>query len=144
MPNVRPTIRVATDLDWNRDSIWVADVTPLRAIGAANSNRYVKPSGEQVTLSEDELNARYYRFGNGEILKPHLRPEQAISILRDTALVLPDGKNVRVESCAVIRSEAGDVRIVDRAQYEREYRAVGYRGAERPNTPFSTPPGCRR
>ncbi|ANB32627.1 hypothetical protein M2324_004055 [Rhodovulum sulfidophilum] len=144
MPDDRPTIRLDTDLDWNRDSIWVADATPLRAIGTEDGTRYVKPSGEQVTLSEDELNARYYRFGDGEILKPHLRPEQAISILGNTDLVLPDGESVRVESCAVIRSEAGDIRIVDRAQYEREYRAVGYRGAERPSTPFSTPPRGRR
>ena len=140
MSEARSTVRIDTDLDWTRDSIWVADSSPLLAIKAGGVTSYVKPSGEPVSLSEEDLNARYYRFGDGEILKPYLRPEQAINIFGDTDLVFPDGETIRVSSCALIRSKEGDVRIVDRAQYEREFRVVGYRGSEMPITPFSSTP----
>ena len=128
------------DLDWNKSSVWVADATPLKEKNTPSGPRYVKPSGEAVEISEEELNLRYYSFNNGEFLKPHLKPEQSIYFADEIDVVFDDGKKVRAQDFALILSDTGRVRIVDGPLYKREYKVVGHRGAWRPNTPFSSVP----
>lgn len=116
----------------------MANATPLKEKMTPDGPRYIKPSGEAIEISEEELRERYYRFNNGEILKPHLKPEQAIFFADETDVVFDDGKTVKARDFALILADTGAVRIVDGPVYKREYRVVGHRGAERPTTPFSS------
>ena len=135
-----PRVLVTKDLDWSKSSVWVADATPLKEKNTPDGPRYIKPSGETVEISEEALNQRYYSFNNGEFLKPHLEPEQSIYFAEEIDVVFDDGKTLRAQDFAFILSDTGDVRIVDGPLYKREYKVVGYRGAERPTTQFSSAP----
>ncbi|MEP1535127.1 MAG: hypothetical protein ABJX35_01670 [Hyphomicrobiales bacterium] len=135
-----PRVLVTKNLEWNKSSVWVADATPLKEKKTPDGPRYIKPSGETVEISEEDLNQSYYSFNNGELLKPHLNPEQSIYFADEIDVVFDDGKALRAQDFALILSDTGDVRMVDGPQYKREYKVVGYRGAERPTTQFSSVP----
>lgn len=131
----------ATDLQWNKDFIWVQRVALLQIISSEGGLLTLRRhDGRELEASEQEMLETHFKIDEGRVLKPKYRPVKAICLKEDAEIDF-EGAFVGVKAGdAILRKDDGSFEIVPNSEYALNYQAVAYPGTEeKPATPFPDP-----